>query len=157
MGPLKGKKLPHFKIRCLEERTLCQGLNFLTAQRWVIFEAEKDRLERELKEIDCKEATARVTKDLLGIYKIADVATINPLNVKKKVEDLWRMRRAAKIAECKGQTGERKRKSKNGKVKRTFDDIANKLFEIADEKKCSKEAREFLKAQSRHNYYVVVW
>ena len=46
MGPLKGKKLPHFKIRCLEERTLCQGLNFLTAQRWVIFEAEKDRLER---------------------------------------------------------------------------------------------------------------
>ena len=113
----------------------------------LFFEAEKDRLEREAKAIDSRAATDQVTKDILGIYQTADVATINPKSVKVKVQDLWKMRSEAMIAISKGQTGMRRRKKKNGKVKRKFGDIANKLFEIADEKRCSEAARKFLESQ----------
>ena len=110
-GRGKGKKLPHFKVRRPDDKVFGRKKPlprtklplYSEVGSALIFEAENDRLERELKEIDCKEATDRVTKDILGIYKIADVSTIDPKKVKEKVHDLWRMRREALKAASNGK------------------------------------------------------
>ena len=71
--------------------------------------------------------------------------------MKKKVRDLWRMRKEALEDIARGQTaeGRGRRKKKNGKVKRKYNKIADKLFEIADNKNVLDSEVEFLEVQRK--------
>ena len=57
------------------------------------FEAEMERKKRDKKEIDCKDATEKVTEKMLEVYSRLNIPTINRKKVKERVQDLWRMRR----------------------------------------------------------------
>ena len=49
----------------------------------------------------------------------------------------------------KGQTGNRRRKFKNGKVKKRYKDIAHNLFDVADDKNVLEISKSFLEAQRK--------
>ena len=69
------------------------------------FEAEmerKKRDKRDKKEIDCKDATEKVTDKVLEVYSRLSIPTINRNKVKDRVQDLWRMRREQIMAKGAG-------------------------------------------------------
>ena len=115
------------------------------------YEAEMQRINNNKSEIDCKDATVKVTNSVLEIYRVSSIPTIRKDKVKEKVSDLWRMRKEALEDIARGQTaeGRGRRKKKNGKVKRKYNDIADKLFEIADNKNVPDSEVEFLEAQRK--------
>ena len=56
------------------------------------------------------------------------------------------MRRTALKAWSNGVKGKFKRKKKNGKVKKSFSEVSESLFDVADDKNVPENARAFLEA-----------
>ena len=111
------------------------------------YEAEVERLRRKNKDyMDYKDATEKVTEQVMVAYDTCNIPTINRKKVKVRVHDLWRMRRETIMKRVKGGEG---RKKKNGKVKKNFSEVAEKLFDVVDEENVPEEEKEFLAAQRK--------
>ena len=67
-------------------------------------------MERVSNEIRCNEDTDTVTKQVLNEYEGACIPTIAENKAKKKVHDLWRLRRKAMY---EGHAGNRRKMVKN--------------------------------------------
>ena len=159
MGQPKGSKAPPSKLRLGPDKVFGVRrplpINKLPLVKEIGsalgFEAEMERIKNNKKEINCKDATVKVTDSVLELYRVASIPTIRKDKVKEKVGDLWRMRKEALEDIVRGQNGEdrRMRKKKNGKVNRKYNDIADELFEIADDKNVPYIEKEFLEAQRK--------
>ena len=159
MGRPKGSKAPLPKLRSGPDKVFGVRrplpINKLPLVKDIgsalAYEAEMQRINNNKSEIDCKDATVKVTNSVLEIYRVSSIPTIRKDKVKEKVSDLWRMRKEALEDIARGQTaeGRGRRKKKNGKVKRKFDKIADKLFEIVDNKNVPDSEVEFLEAQRK--------
>ena len=144
MGPLKGEAKPPAGLRKREpdpvfgdRRPLSKKVLPLVREvgQALAWEAEEERLKRGKKEIDLNHATEVVSKQLLEVYKLASVPTVDSGKgeVKKKVKRLWELRR--QVIQNKSQkefkNTKRRHRKKNHQVTSNWDDLKDTLFEIA--------------------------
>ena len=114
MGRPKGSKAPLPKLRSGPDKVFGVRrplpINKLPLVKDIgsalAYEAEMQRINNNKSEIDCKDATVKVTNSVLEIYRVASIPTIRKDKVKEKVSDLWRMRKEALEDIARGQTAE---------------------------------------------------
>ena len=97
----------------------------------LIWEAEEIRLGSDQNKISQKAASESVKLKLLKLYKTASIPTLTEKRVKEKVQKLWGLRQEALKKFAKHQSPRGPYKSKNGRVRQRWEDVKDKLFEIA--------------------------
>lgn len=168
MGKLGEKKAPAHLRR--KEPDLVFGVrrplpaNMLPLTREVgqalAHEAEESRRRRGVKELrqeDYDEATSEVSRKLAELYGKASIPTVKSLEIRKKVKQLWELRKTEqKKMSVKSFKGVRRQKSKNGKVKVGWNDVKDNLFEVADkDKNVSNLEKPFLLDQRSSRKMVI--
>ena len=104
------------------------------------------------------DATNKETEKVLEVYLYEGhtVPTISEIRVKMRDHNLWWMRREKMM--MKGNRPKQKRKKrKNGKLKMRFEDIAEKLFDVADDRKGHERETSFLAAQRKPGREATLW
>jgi len=155
----KGTEAPSAKLRSGPDKVFGIGrplpINKLPLYKEVgsalVYEAEEEKMKNDKKYIDTNDATGKVTEKVLEVYRNANIPTLSKAMVRKRVMKLLQMRNKSLNEKAKGQTGEdrKRRKKKNGKVKQKFEDVKEKLFDVADDKKVPELEKEFLAAQRK--------
>ena len=112
---------------------------------------QNERLRRRTNAFDYMDATNKETEEVLEVYVIVyeghTVPTISETGLVDRVPNLWWMRREKMMMKGNGPKQKRK-KTKNGKLKTRFEDIAEKLFTVKDDSKGHERERIFLVAHN---------